>query len=109
MFLKLFSNYDSHRKININIFAASYSLGGKSPVELTDIPGHERLRLTHFNSLKDSLRGVIYVIDASTLQKQLRDATEFLFKILSDPKVVANRVPVIIACHKQVGEVTFKI
>ena len=40
-------------------------------------------------------------MDASTITKGIRDATEFLFRILSDPNVHANRTPILIVCNKQ--------
>jgi len=74
---------------------------GKKAVDLLDLPGHERLRYNSLAKHKKNARGIIYVLDASTITKGIRDATEFLFRILSDPTLHSNRVPVLIACNKQ--------
>ena len=37
----------------------------------------------------------------ATITKGIRDATEFLFKILSDPDIHSNKTPVLIVCNKQ--------
>ena len=79
-----------------------YSPPGKQAVRMIDIPGHERVRQSYIDKLKSSTRGIVYVVDASDLSKQLRDATEFLFNILSDPEINSARIPVIVACNKQV-------
>ena len=66
-----------------------------------DVPGHERLRQKYIEHYKSSVRGIIYVIDSSNVQKQLRDTAEFLFNILSEPTLFAARPPVLVACNKQ--------
>ena len=73
-------------------------------MQLVDLPGHERLRNKYVEEYKSQVRAIIYVVDASTIQKQLRDATEYLFKLLSDPVINGNRTPVNIVCNKQVCE-----
>ena len=50
---------------------------------------------------KEAALGVLYVVDASTIKHQIRDAAEFLFRILSDPLMHRNRTPVLVACNKQ--------
>ena len=76
---------------------------GKKPLSVVDIPGHERIRYKSLDKNKDSARAVIYVIDASTITKGIRDATEYLFRVLSDPAIHSNKTPVLIACNKQVS------
>ena len=77
-----------------------YDLPSKT-YEMVDLPGHERLRYAALDKYKESGLGVIYVIDASKFKQQIRDAAEFLFRILSDPVMHANRTPVLVACNKQ--------
>ncbi len=79
-----------------------YIPAAKAPLTVVDIPGHERLRSKYFDQFKSSARAIIYVVDSSTIQRQLRDTTEYLFNVLSDPVVFASRPPVLIACNKQV-------
>ena len=73
---------------------------------MVDIPGHERLRSKYLDQFKKSIRAVVYVVDSSTIQKQLRDTTEYLFNILSDPDVYSAKSPILIACNKQVVELS---
>ena len=68
---------------------------------IIDLPGHERIRYKYFDQQKDSAMGIIYILDASTVSKQIRDATEFLFRILSDPTIHSNKTPVLVICNKQ--------
>jgi len=72
----------------------------KKPVVI-DLPGHERIRYKCLDNQKDSAMGIIYVLDAATISKGIRDATEFLFRILSDPTIHSNRTPVLVICNKQ--------
>jgi signal recognition particle receptor subunit beta len=69
--------------------------------KIIDLPGHERIRYKCLDQQKDSAMGIIYLLDASTIAKQIRDTTEFLFQILSDPTINSNRTPVLVICNKQ--------
>ncbi len=48
------------------------------------------------------LRGLIYVVDSGSLQKQLRDVAVFLFSLLTNVVVHKAAPPVLVACNKQV-------
>ncbi|XP_017886201.2 signal recognition particle receptor subunit beta, partial [Ceratina calcarata] len=69
------------------------------PLKIVDIPGHERLRYKFFDQFKLSAKGLIYMIDSVTFQKDIRDAAEFLYNILSDSAI--QKKPVLILCNKQ--------
>lgn len=43
---------------------------------LVDIPGHERLRLRFFDQYKSTSKGIVYVVDSVTVQKDIRDVAE---------------------------------
>lgn len=45
-------------------------------VRLVDLPGHERLRVRLLDTYKKSAKAIVYVIDSSTVQKEIKDATE---------------------------------
>lgn len=45
-------------------------------VRLLDLPGHERLRLRLLDSYKKSTKAVVYVVDSSTVQKEIKDVAE---------------------------------
>jgi len=70
-------------------------------LRIIDIPGYERLRAKFFDEYKSAARGVMYIVDSVTLQKDIRDAAEFLYNILLDPVVVDNVLSVLIVCNKQ--------
>ena len=73
----------------------------KKPVDIMDLPGHDRLRTKCLEKHKSSALGIVYVLDASTITKNIRDVTEFLFQILSDPSIHGNRTSILIVCNKQ--------
>ncbi|XP_071446176.1 signal recognition particle receptor subunit beta [Hetaerina americana] len=73
----------------------------KGSLKVVDIPGHERIRNKFFDQHKTSARGIIYVIDSVTIQKELRDVAEFLYNLLTDPMVNSHCVPLAIVCNKQ--------
>lgn len=43
---------------------------------IVDLPGHERLRLRLLDSFKNSTKALVYVIDSSTIQKEIKDVAE---------------------------------
>jgi signal recognition particle receptor subunit beta len=45
-------------------------------LRLVDMPGHERLRLKLLDSFKQSAKAVVFVIDSSTVQKEIKDVAE---------------------------------
>ncbi|XP_043219718.1 signal recognition particle receptor subunit beta-like [Amphibalanus amphitrite] len=80
---------------------ATYSPDGKRRLELVDIPGHERLRQTALDRYKAGTRGLLFVVDSTTVQKQLKDVAEYLYTVLTDPAVAALRPPLLVLCNKQ--------
>lgn len=77
------------------------SLEGKKPVNIVDVPGHERIRDQILAKYSGSARGIVYVVDSAAIAKQIRDVTEFLFSILSNPTIHSARPRVVVACNKQ--------
>lgn len=98
-----------------------YAIEGSGAVlRVIDIPGHERLRGRFFDQYKATTKGLIFVIDSVTVQKDVRDVAEYvlncvfvskrslivismlssyLYTILAEQSV--SRVPILIACNKQ--------
>ncbi|KDR07565.1 signal recognition particle receptor subunit beta [Zootermopsis nevadensis] len=74
---------------------------GNGLLRIVDVPGHERLRAKFFDEYKGVTRGIIYVIDSVTFQKDIQDVAEFLFTLLSDIVVANNSLPFLILCNKQ--------
>jgi len=68
-------------------------------VRVVDIPGHERLRARFFDQYKNFAKGIIFVIDSVTIQKDIRDVADFLYTILADNSV--SSTPILILCNKQ--------
>ncbi|XP_076765944.1 signal recognition particle receptor beta [Xylocopa sonorina] len=68
-------------------------------LKIVDIPGHERLRYNFFDQFKLSAKGLVYVIDSVTFQKDIRDVAEYLYNLLSDSAI--QKKSVLILCNKQ--------
>ncbi|KAI1314641.1 hypothetical protein EDD11_001940 [Mortierella claussenii] len=66
---------------------------------MVDIPGHERLRFK-FSEFMPIARGVVFVVDSSTVARQTRLLAEYLYDILSDKFSQNERIPILIACNK---------
>uniref|UniRef100_A0A0A9WHU9 Signal recognition particle receptor subunit beta n=1 Tax=Lygus hesperus TaxID=30085 RepID=A0A0A9WHU9_LYGHE len=95
--LECFKN--THTSIKENV--SEYITDAGSSVELVAIPGHERLRTRFLDQYKSCARGLIYVIDSATIQKEVKDVAEFLYNILTDPEIVGSCNNVLIFCNKQ--------
>uniref|UniRef100_A0A1B6EHE8 Signal recognition particle receptor subunit beta n=1 Tax=Cuerna arida TaxID=1464854 RepID=A0A1B6EHE8_9HEMI len=70
-------------------------------LRVIDIPGHERVRFKFFDQYKSIARGIIFVVDATTIQKEIRDAAELLYTILTDAAIVSAATRVLVLCNKQ--------
>lgn len=77
-----------------------YITSSKS-LRIVDLPGQERLRNKFFDQYKNSAKAIVYVVDAVTIQKEIRDVAEYLYTILADPVVQNNNPSVLIFCNKQ--------
>ncbi|KAG8234058.1 hypothetical protein J437_LFUL013554 [Ladona fulva] len=76
-------------------------ISNKRSLKIVDIPGHERIRAKFYDQYKLSARGIIYVIDGVTIQKELRDVAEFLYTLMTDLNSISYNLPVAIVCNKQ--------
>ncbi|XP_050411961.1 signal recognition particle receptor subunit beta [Patella vulgata] len=70
-------------------------------LRILDLPGYERIRGPNLDKNKSLARGIIYVVDSSTIQKEIKEVAGYLYTILSDGTISHNRPPVLIACNKQ--------
>lgn len=68
---------------------------------LVDVPGHESLRLQFLDQYKTSIRAMIYVVDSSAFQREVKEVAEFLYQILTDAILLRNVPPILVACNKQ--------
>jgi len=76
----------THTSVKENIGDA-FNFGNNKCATVVDIPGHERLRYKYFDQYKSSAKGIVFVIDSSTIQKDIRDVAEYLYTLLSEPSV----------------------
>lgn len=68
-------------------------------MRIIDIPGHERLREKFLDRYKNIARGIVFIVDSSNIQKDVRNVAEFLYNILSD--TVLQGTSYLILCNKQ--------
>nr|XP_022342917.1 signal recognition particle receptor subunit beta-like [Crassostrea virginica] len=104
MFHKLVFKSDKplHTVTSISPNNGDFTVPGKNKsLKIYDLPGHERLRLQVLEQFKGLARGIVYVIDSASVQKDIKEVAEFLYTILSDPVILANAPPILIACNKQ--------
>ncbi|XP_011429495.3 signal recognition particle receptor subunit beta [Magallana gigas] len=104
MFHKLVFKSDKplHTVTSISPNSGDYTVPKKNKsLKIYDLPGHERLRHQVLDQFRGLARGIVYVIDSTSLQKDIKEVAEFLYTVLSDPVVLANAPPVLIACNKQ--------
>ncbi|XP_077344784.1 signal recognition particle receptor subunit beta [Lithobates pipiens] len=93
------------RKTQTSITATSAVYRGKgdkgSSFTLVDIPGHDSLRLQFLEQYKTAARAIVFVVDSSAFQREVKDVAEFLYHILTDVTLQKNVPPILIACNKQ--------
>lgn len=73
----------------------------KNLLRLVDIPGHERVFTKYWDSYKMSCKGVMFVVDSETVQTDICDVAELLYRILTDVTIQTNKTKIIILCNKQ--------
>nr|CAI5845575.1 unnamed protein product [Callosobruchus analis] len=83
-------------KENIGTYVAN-----NETLKIIDIPGHERLRDKFFDQYKNTVKGIVYIVDSNTIQQDIRDAAEYLYNILIDPAIQRNQPSLLILCNKQ--------
>ncbi|KAK3863902.1 hypothetical protein Pcinc_030369 [Petrolisthes cinctipes] len=100
LFSQLCHDTDVISVTSIKESSAQYTVGKKS-LTVYDIPGHERIRYTLFDKVKKLARGIIFVVDSSSIQKDVRDVAEFLYTALCDGVVQSGVRRVLVVCNKQ--------
>ncbi|CAG9808106.1 unnamed protein product [Chironomus riparius] len=75
------------------------NLENSKTLRLVDLPGHERLRLRLLDNYKNTTKAIIYVVDSSTVQKDIKDVADFLYTLLADKALSSTAV--LILCNKQ--------
>ncbi|KAK9744788.1 Signal recognition particle receptor beta subunit [Popillia japonica] len=77
-----------------------YAINGSS-LKIIDIPGHERVRDKFFDQYKPEAKAIVYVVDSTLIQEEIRDIAEYLYNILSCPDIANNKINVLILCNKR--------
>lgn len=70
-------------------------------LRLIDIPGAERLRNNYWEQYRSTANSVIFVVDSVCVEDNLRDVSEYIYSIISDPLLHKNKILFTIACNKQ--------
>ncbi|KAM5163723.1 signal recognition particle receptor subunit beta [Mantella aurantiaca] len=103
LFIRLLTG--KFRKTQTSITATSVVYRAKSDkgssFTLVDIPGHESLRPQFLEQYKTAARAMVFVVDSSAFQREVKDVAEFLYQILTDATMQKNVPPILIACNKQ--------
>jgi len=82
--------------------AADYSVSAKNKkLKIVDLPGHERIRGQLLDEFKSMARGIVFVVDSGTLQREIKEVAEYLYTLLSDKTIASNAPPILILCNKQ--------
>ena len=68
-------------------------------LSFADIPGHFNFRIK-VNQYLERAKAVILVLDSKDKEK-ISEASEFLYDVLSNRRLVEDRVPILVACNKQ--------
>jgi len=92
-----------HNKLSRTFTSIKENVGeyksGRLSARLVDIPGHYRVRDKCFEQYKTLAKGIIFVIDSSTVQKDVRDVADALYTVLADSSTAPCSI--LLACNKQ--------
>lgn len=70
-------------------------------VELVDIPGNDKIRKKFLDTYKKNAKALVFVVDSTTLQKDLKDVALYLYDCLVDDHMSRAKLKVLIVCNKQ--------
>lgn len=56
-------------------------------VPVVDFPGHPRLRTDLYNTYLEQTQEIIFLVDASNVQGQAREAAEFIYDLFTNPLI----------------------
>ncbi|KAL6467640.1 hypothetical protein MHYP_G00233170 [Metynnis hypsauchen] len=103
LFSRLLSGRFTRTQTSISESSASYRAKNERGTTwtLVDLPGHESLRPQFMEKFKASARAIVFVLDSAIFQKEVKDAAEFLYSLLTDGVVIKNATTLLVACNKQ--------
>ena len=70
-------------------------------VQVIDLPSHSRQSIHNFHAYKSHVKGVIFVIDSTTIEDNLVDIGNYLYEILTDRIFREQHLNLLIFCNKQ--------
>lgn len=70
-------------------------------LRMIDIPGADRLRDRVWDQYKSKVNHILFIVDSTCIDNKLRDCSEYLYSILSDPNTHKNNTQFTIVSHKQ--------
>ncbi|XP_038074269.1 signal recognition particle receptor subunit beta-like [Patiria miniata] len=103
LFSRLVHNKYINSYTSIKENSGVYQLTGRKTgtLDVVDLPGNERQRMTFWDRFKNQARGLVFVVDSAAFQNELREVAEFLYTLLSDCASSHAKLAVLIACNKQ--------
>ncbi|XP_030472020.1 uncharacterized protein LOC115689951 [Syzygium oleosum] len=69
------------------------------PVHVIDVPGHSRLK-PKLDEVLPLAAGIVFVVDALDFLPKCREASEYLYDVLTNASVVKKKIPVLVLCNK---------
>ncbi|ESO09666.1 hypothetical protein HELRODRAFT_92244, partial [Helobdella robusta] len=102
LFTRLLVNKVVDTYISVKENKSSLTFNNHKSLNIIDIPGSDSIRLRIFDQyILFIFRAIIFLIDGSTIQKEIKNAAEYLYTVLTDNLIMSNQVPLLIACNKQ--------
>uniref|UniRef100_A0A1A9WG12 Signal recognition particle receptor subunit beta n=1 Tax=Glossina brevipalpis TaxID=37001 RepID=A0A1A9WG12_9MUSC len=98
IFMRLLHKKYPDTYVSVKENVGEYKSGGLTG-KIIDIPGHYRVRDKCFDQYKRTAKGVIFVVDSVTIQKDIRDVADALYTILSDGATIPCSF--LVLCNKQ--------
>ncbi|KAM8953994.1 signal recognition particle receptor subunit beta [Pelodytes ibericus] len=103
LFSRLLTGKYKQTQTSISTNSAVYKVKNDkgSSLTLIDIPGHESLRFQFLEQYKTAARALLFVVDSSAFQREVKEVAELLYQLLTDGTLLNNSPPILIACNKQ--------
>lgn len=67
-------------------------------VQVVDLPSHSK---HNFHAYRNQIKGIIFVIDSTTIEQDLVDIANYLYEILTDRTFREQHLNLLIFCNKQ--------
>ncbi|XP_071944445.1 signal recognition particle receptor subunit beta-like [Antedon mediterranea] len=101
LFSRLLFNKGASTFTSIKENVGSYVTLNKKTINVVDIPGNVRQRQQYLDQYQTQARGLVFVIDSATFQKEVKEVAEYLYNILSDAIIYKMSPKLLVMCNKQ--------